>query len=56
MAIKEDAKKRGQIPGPKALPVLGNLLDIDLQDSLTSLINMGQKYGSSLLDPSVERD
>jgi hypothetical protein len=64
MAIKDSGKKRGQIPGPKGstsiryhstipltipgLPVLGNLFDLDLDDSLTSLINMGQKYGSSL--------
>jgi hypothetical protein len=64
MAIKEGGKKRGQIPGPKGnsthhcqattpltikgLPVLGNLFDLDLDDSLTSLINIGQKYGSSL--------
>ncbi|KAM0504724.1 hypothetical protein ACHAP8_002110 [Fusarium lateritium] len=45
MAIKDGGKKHGQIPGPKgSLPVLGNLFDLDLNDSLTSLINMGQKY------------
>ncbi|KAK2670434.1 Cytochrome P450 [Fusarium oxysporum f. sp. vasinfectum] len=40
----EQGKRHGQIPGPEGLPVLGNLLDIDLHDSLTSLIQMGQKY------------
>ncbi|CAF3529240.1 unnamed protein product [Fusarium graminearum] len=44
MAIKDGGKKSGQIPGPKGLPVLGNLFDLDLSDSLTSLINIGQKY------------
>ncbi|GKU07217.1 hypothetical protein FLAG1_08257 [Fusarium langsethiae] len=44
MAIKDGGKKRDKIPGPKGLPVLGNLFDLDLNDSLTSLINIGQKY------------
>ncbi|KAF0636536.1 hypothetical protein FPSE5266_08050 [Fusarium pseudograminearum] len=44
MAIKDGGKKLSQIPGPKGLPVLGNLFDIDLNNSLTSLINIGQKY------------
>ncbi|KAH7179891.1 cytochrome P450 [Fusarium flagelliforme] len=44
MAIKEATKTRGQIPGPKGLPVVGNLFDLDLNDSLTSLISIGQKY------------
>jgi hypothetical protein len=37
----------------QGLPVLGNLFDLDLSDSLTSLINIGQKYGSSLPHPTV---
>ncbi|RGP80297.1 putative bifunctional p-450:nadph-p450 reductase [Fusarium longipes] len=44
MAVKDKSNKEGKIPGPKGLPVLGNLLDLDLDDSLTSLINIGQKY------------
>ncbi|KAF5660874.1 putative bifunctional P-450:NADPH-P450 reductase [Fusarium heterosporum] len=38
-------KHHDQIPGPKALPVLGNLLDVDIQNSLLSMIDIGQKYG-----------
>ncbi|KAI1881044.1 hypothetical protein JX265_001284 [Neoarthrinium moseri] len=33
------------IPGPKPLPVLGNLLDIDVNEGLASLIKLGQKWG-----------
>jgi len=28
--------------------MVGNLFDLDINDSLTSLISIGQKYGSSL--------
>ncbi|SPJ78607.1 probable bifunctional P-450:NADPH-P450 reductase [Fusarium torulosum] len=38
-------KRRGQLPGPKGLPLLGNLLDMDLNDFITSLSNMAKKYG-----------
>ncbi|KAH7194976.1 cytochrome P450 [Fusarium oxysporum] len=45
MAISDQGKCRGQIPDPKVrLPVLGNLLDIDLHDSLASLMRIGKKY------------
>ncbi|CAG7564439.1 unnamed protein product [Fusarium equiseti] len=40
----EATKKRSQIPGPKGFPVVGNLFDLDINDSLTSLISIGQKY------------
>ncbi|RKL07437.1 Bifunctional cytochrome P450/NADPH--P450 reductase [Fusarium oxysporum] len=33
------------IPGPRALPVLGNILDIDISNGLQSLIKTGEKYG-----------
>ncbi|KAF4437554.1 putative bifunctional P-450:NADPH-P450 reductase [Fusarium austroafricanum] len=44
MTVKEPSKRQGQVPGPKRLPVIGNLLDIDLNNSLQSLITFGQKY------------
>ncbi|PYH37028.1 bifunctional cytochrome P450/NADPH--P450 reductase [Aspergillus neoniger CBS 115656] len=34
-----------RIPGPKPLPVVGNLLDIDLEHGLQSIIAFADKYG-----------
>ncbi|RYC79765.1 Bifunctional cytochrome P450/NADPH--P450 reductase [Fusarium oxysporum f. sp. narcissi] len=40
MTKSDHGKRRGQFPGPKALPVLGNLLDIDLSDTFNSVIEI----------------
>ncbi|RKK23894.1 Bifunctional cytochrome P450/NADPH--P450 reductase [Fusarium oxysporum] len=40
-----DPKTCAPIPGPKPLPVLGNILDVDLNDSHQSVIEIGQKFG-----------
>ncbi|RKL20095.1 Bifunctional cytochrome P450/NADPH--P450 reductase [Fusarium proliferatum] len=40
-----DPETCAPIPGPKPLPVLGNILDVDLNDSHQSVIEIGQKFG-----------
>jgi len=37
------------IPSPKAIPLLGNINDVDPVDSLTDLIRLGDTYGEFLL-------
>ncbi|KAF4344530.1 putative bifunctional P-450:NADPH-P450 reductase [Fusarium beomiforme] len=45
MAAKDkEEKRKSGIPGPKRLPLLGNILDIDLSNSLQSLIDLGREY------------
>ncbi|KAF9783630.1 hypothetical protein IL306_008757 [Fusarium sp. DS 682] len=43
-AKRQEEKRKSQIPGPKRLPILGNILDIDLSNSLQSLIELGREY------------
>lgn len=35
----------GDIPGPRPWPLIGNLLDIDLENSVQSVVNIGKQYG-----------
>ncbi|RKL19585.1 Bifunctional cytochrome P450/NADPH--P450 reductase [Fusarium proliferatum] len=47
-AVDPEAPRRedyAPIPGPKPLPVLGNILDVDINDSHQSVIEIGQKFG-----------
>ncbi|KAH7002557.1 cytochrome P450 [Ilyonectria destructans] len=41
--VKHSVEKTVEIPGPSALPLLGNILDIDIHNGLESLI--GRTYG-----------
>ena len=34
-----------ELPGPKGVPVLGNLFDLDLQNPLQSVIKLAADYG-----------
>ena len=34
-----------EIPGPRALPVLGNVFDIDTADPLGGFVRMAEEYG-----------
>lgn len=36
----------GLIPGPPGLPLIGNLLDIDLENTFQSFVALGEKYGT----------
>ncbi|KAK1975552.1 LOW QUALITY PROTEIN: cytochrome P450 [Colletotrichum cereale] len=44
-SVESSAEKIIPIPGPKPLPILGNILDIDLVSPLDSLIGLVGKYG-----------
>jgi cytochrome P450 / NADPH-cytochrome P450 reductase len=37
--------KSGNIPQPSGLPILGNLLDIDMEFPLKSLFDLAEKHG-----------
>lgn len=36
------------IPGPRPWPLIGNLLDIDLENSVESVVNIGKQYGMAI--------
>ncbi|KAM6534361.1 hypothetical protein FALCPG4_004002 [Fusarium falciforme] len=42
---QDSGEKLEEIPGPPALPILGNILDVDLNNGLESVINHGRTYG-----------
>lgn len=36
------------IPGPRPWPLIGNLLSIDLENSVQSIVDIGKQYGMIL--------
>lgn len=34
------------IPQPPPVPLLGNIRDVDPEDSIASLVHLGEKYGT----------
>ncbi|KAI4887978.1 hypothetical protein NFI96_001881 [Prochilodus magdalenae] len=46
-ASRSNSQEKGKDPpGPKPLPILGNLLDLDLKKIHVSLVSMSKQYGS----------
>lgn len=42
------ARMASEIPGPRPWPLVGNLPNIDLANSVQSLVDIGKEYGSSI--------
>lgn len=38
-----------EIPGPRPWPLVGNLPNIDLENSIQSIVNIGKQYGTKFL-------
>lgn len=36
------------IPGPRPWPLIGNLLNIDLENSVQSVVDIGKQYGKAM--------
>lgn len=43
------------IPGPRPWPLIGNLLDIDLENSVQSVVSIGKQYGMAVYNFRVLR-
>lgn len=44
-----------EIPGPRPWPLVGNLPNIDLENSIQSIVDIGKQYGDLILGPRCVR-